>query len=63
MPLKLDFESWEPCPFNKVSDCSQAHISNFLGVQKEGTHVGMSKCGQNFMLTQNVGQGAPHFLH
>ena len=28
--LKLDSESWEPCPFNKIQGCSQAHISNVL---------------------------------
>jgi hypothetical protein len=38
VPLTLYFDSWVAGPFNKVSR----------------TKVGMSKCGQNFTLTQNM---------
>ena len=29
MPLKVDFGSWEPCPFNEVPHCSQAQMHSF----------------------------------
>jgi hypothetical protein len=37
VPLKLDSKSWEPCPFNKVPDCSQVQTSNILSIQEKGT--------------------------
>ena len=29
MPLRVDFGSWEPCPFNEVPHCSQAQMHSF----------------------------------
>jgi len=37
--------------FNEVSNCSEVQISKILKVQKEGTQMMISKCGQSFTLT------------
>jgi len=29
VPLKVDLESWEPCPFNKVPHRSEAQMHSF----------------------------------
>jgi hypothetical protein len=54
MSLKVMSKSWEPCPFNKVSDISHSYTSNILRVKEQGTHIGVFECRQGFTLTHNV---------
>jgi hypothetical protein len=45
VPLKVDFESWKPCPFNKVPHCSQTQKHSFKkGYQPRADLVKVEGC-------------------
>ena len=54
VPLKVNFESWEPCPFNKVPDCSQAHMHSFKKSYQPRTDLVKVESGYLFVVCQRV---------
>jgi len=55
VPLKVDFESWEPCPFNKVPHCcSQAQMHSFKKGYKPRTDLVKVESGYLLVVCQSV---------
>ena len=54
VPLKVDFESWEPCPFNKVTHCSQTQMRSFKKGYRPKTDLVKVESGYLLAVCQRV---------